>query len=191
MSLSFLHSVLLAALTALVSLPALAQQKLVAEKSEIRFVAKQMNVPTEGRFRKFSADIQFDLARPETAKAEIEVELGSIDLGSEEGETEVKRKPWFFIESFPKASFRGSGAKALGGGKFEMPGKLSIKGLTRELSLAFSVRQEGGNLVAEGSYPLKRLDFKIGEGAWSDTDTVANEVLVRYRVVLSGTPAKK
>ncbi len=186
----FTHWVWMIGLAAAVSFPAWAQQKLVPEKSEIRFVAKQMNVPTEGRFRKFNAAIQFDLARPEAAKAQIEVELGSIDMGSEEGETEVKRKPWFFIESFPKANFSGSGAKALGGGKFEMPGKLSIKGLSRDVSLAFSVRQEAGNLVAEGSYPLKRLDFKIGEGAWSDTDTVANEVLVRYRVVLSGTPAK-
>lgn len=186
-----LRLALLSGLALAAALPAMAQQKLVPEKSEIRFLAKQMNAPAEGRFRKFSADIQFDPARPDAAKAQIEVELGSIDLNSEEGETEVKRKPWFFVESFPRASFTGNGAKALGGGKFQLPGKLSIKGLTRDATLVFSVRQEGGNLIAEGSYPLQRLDFKIGEGAWADTDTVANEVLVRYRVVLSGTPAKR
>jgi len=31
---------------------------------------------------------------------------------------------------------------------------------------------------------VKRLDFKIGEGEWADTGTVANEVLVRVRMVL-------
>ncbi len=173
------------------TLPAWGQQQLVAEKSEIRFVARQMNVPTEGRFRKFSAEIQFDPARPEAARAAIEVDIASIDLGSDEGDIEVKRKPWFHIEAFPKAIFSGAGAKALGGGKYEMPGKLSIKGLARELTLAFTVRQDAGQLVAEGTYPLRRLDFKIGEGAWADTETVANEVLVRYRVVLTGTPAKR
>lgn len=178
-------------LFSLASAPAHAQQKLVTEKSEIRFVAKQMNVPTEGRFRKFSADIQFDPARPEAAKAQIEVDLGSIDMGNEDGETEVKRRPWFNIELFPKASFTGAAAKPLGGGRFEMPGKLGIKGIFRDVTLAFALRQEGGNLVAEGSYPLQRLDFKIGEGAWADTDTVANEVQVRFRVVLSGAPAKR
>ncbi|CAG0963744.1 Protein YceI [Burkholderiales bacterium] len=182
---------LIGLLVSLAVAPAHAQQKLVSEKSEIRFVAKQMNVPTEGRFRKFSADILFDPAKPETAKAQIEVDLGSIDMGSEEGETEVKRKPWFNVEFFPKASFTGAVAKPLGGGRFEMPGKLGIKGISRDVMLAFALRQEGGNLIAEGSYPLKRLDFKIGEGAWADTDTVANEVQVRFRVVLSGAPAKR
>lgn len=175
----------------LAAAPALAQQKVLAEKSEIRFIAKQMGVPTEGRFRKFGGDIQFDPSKPELAKAAIEVELGSIDMGTKEGEIEVRRKPWFHIDLFPKANFSGSGAKPLGGGRFEMPGKLAIKGISRDVVLTFTVRQETGNLVAEGAYPLKRLDFKIGEGAWSDTDTVADEVQVRFRVVLTGTPAKR
>lgn len=178
-------------LTLAFAAPTYAQQKLVPEKSEIRFAAKQMGVATEGRFRKFGAELEFDPARPEMARARIEVELGSIDLGNEDGEIEVRRKPWFNVDAFPKASFTGAGAKALGGGKFELAGKLAIKGVTQEVVLPFTVRQEGANLVAEGAYPLKRLEFKIGEGAWSDTDTVANEVLVRYRVHLSGTPAKR
>lgn len=175
----------------MVATPVLAQQKLVTERSEIRFVAKQMNVPTEGRFKKFGGEIQFDLAKPEAARAQLEVELGSIDLGSAEGEIEVRRKPWFNVDIFPKATFSGAVAKPLGGGRFEMPGKLGIKGISRDLVLAFTVRQEGGNLVAEGTYPLKRLEFKIGEGPWEDTDTVANEVPVRFRIVLSGAPAKR
>jgi hypothetical protein len=38
--------------------------------------------------------------------------------------------------------------------------------------------------TVEGHFTLKRLQFKIGEGAWSDTDTVADEVLVRFKFVL-------
>src|SRR5258708_22985738 len=64
---------------------AFAQQKVVPDKSYIRFVTKQMNVPVEGRFRKFDATVAFDPAKPDATKADFEVDLGSIDLGNEEG----------------------------------------------------------------------------------------------------------
>ena len=69
------------------ALPAFAQtaQKIVADKSHIRFAFKQMNVPVEGRFRKFDATVAFDPRKPEATKAEFEVDLVSIDLGNAEG----------------------------------------------------------------------------------------------------------
>jgi len=32
--------------------------------------------------------------------------------------------------------------------------------------------------------PLKRLAFNVGEGAWSDTETVADDVTVKFRLTL-------
>ena len=42
----------------------------------------------------------------------------------------------------------------------------------------------GGMRTVEGQFPLKRLQFRIGEGAWSDTETVADEVTVRFQFVM-------
>ena len=75
-------SLSLAAL-ALVSLPALAQQKLLPEQSEIAFVARQMGVPLEGKFRKFDAQVSFDVAKPQTSKIAFTVDVGSATLGSD------------------------------------------------------------------------------------------------------------
>jgi polyisoprenoid-binding protein YceI len=171
---------------ALVSLPfaIAAQQKIIPAKSQIRFVTRQMNVPVEGQFRKFDATVAFDPARPEAAKAQFEVDLGSIDLGNEEGETEARRKPWLNVPAFPKATFVASSVKALGGGKFEARGPLTIKGVSREVVAPFTFTEAGGVRTVEGQFPLKRLQYNIGEGQWSDTDTVADEVLVRFRFAL-------
>jgi hypothetical protein len=38
---------------------------------------------------------------------------------------------------------------------------------------------------------LKRLDYAIGEGVWSDTDTVANEVQVKFRISAVAGVVKK
>ena len=160
------------------------------DKSYIRFVSKQMNVPVEGRFRKFSANIVFDAKKPDATKAAFEVDLASIDLGNPDGETEVQRKTWFNTDAFPKAKFVSGAAKALGGDRFEVTGPLTIKGVAQNIAVIASVKTDAASVsVAEGKFPLKRLQFKIGEGQWADTDTVADEVEVRFKFVFSN--AKK
>lgn len=160
----------------------------VLEKSAVTFVSKQMNVPVEGRFRRFAAQLNFDPARPEAATAQLDIELASIDAGSSEANEEVKSKTWFNIKEFPLARFTSTGVKVLGGGRYEVTGKLVIKGRSRDVSAPFTLRQEGGNAVLEGAFALKRLQFGIGDGLWSDTDTVADDVQIRFRI--SATPRK-
>lgn len=163
---------------------------IILTASSIRFVSTQMGVAVEGGFRSFTGAVNVDLAKPEATRASIEVDLNSIDIGSEEAETEVKRKPWFNIAIFPKAQFVSTGVKALGGDRYEIRGKLSIKGISQDTVLAVTVKKMPNNtLVAEGSFPIKRLDFGIGEGAWSDTDTVADLVQVNFKIV-APTPPK-
>ena len=159
-------------------------QKIVADKSAIRFVTKQMNVPVEGAFRKFDATVAFDPAKPAATKAEFEVDLGSIDLGSAEGETEAKRKPWLDIQAFPKARFVATAVRQTAPGKYEATGALTIKGTTRTIVAPLTLAESAGVRIVEGQFTLKRLQFKIGEGEWSDTDTVADDVLVKFRFAI-------
>jgi polyisoprenoid-binding protein YceI len=161
-----------------------APQKIDGAKSYIRFVTKQMNVPVEGQFKKFDGTVAFDPAKPEATKAEFEVELGSIDLGNAEGDTEAKRKLWLNIDAFPKAKFVASSVKQTAPGKYEAAGALTIKGITQNVVAPFTLKDAAGTRTVEGQFPLKRLQYKIGEAQWSDTDTVADEVLVRFRLTL-------
>ena len=186
MTLRFLPTALIAGALAL---PALAQapQKVVADKSHIRFAFKQMNVPVEGRFRKFDATVAFDPKKPEATKAEFEVDLGSIDLGNAEGETEARRKPWLNVEAFPKAKFVAAAVKATGPGRYEATGPLTIKGATQNITAPFTLVDAGGVRTVEGQFGLRRLQFRIGDGPWADTETVADEVTVRFRFVIPST----
>ena len=163
------------------------------EKSQIAFVSKQMGVPVDGRFKKFDARIAVDPARPENGKAQLEIDLASIDTGSDDADAEVKGKSWFNAAAFPKASFVSSQVRALGGGRYEALGKLTIKGTTRDIAAPFTVKPEAGGAWFDGGFTLNRLQFKIGEGAWSDTSTVADEIQVKFKVFvageLAGTPA--
>src|SRR3982750_4486059 len=81
-----------------------AAQPVLYDKSRITCVSRQMNVPVEARFRKFTADINFDPARPETAKARIEIDMDSFDIDNAEVNDEAKDKAWFDARTFPKAT---------------------------------------------------------------------------------------
>ncbi len=90
---------------------------------------------------------------------------------------------------FPQASFQSSAIKAAGPGRFEVTGKLSIKGQVRDITVPVQLSQAGASSTASGAFTIKRLEFKVGEGEWADTSMLANDVQVRFKLVLTGVPA--
>ena len=169
-----------------------APQSIAQDKMEIRFVSRQMDAPVEGKFRKFKATVAFDRAKLEQSRALVEIDMASIELGLEEAETEVKGTPWFDTAKYPTATFASGSVKPLGGNKYEVAGKLTIKGTTRDIVAPLTITpKSGGTHDVAGSLVIKRLDFKIGEGSWSGTDTVANEVEIKFKLSLPAAPAAK
>jgi polyisoprenoid-binding protein YceI len=158
------------------------------DKSAITFVGRQMNVPTDGKFGKFALQLVFDPAKLNESRVQLDVDLASIDTGSADGNDEVKGKAWFDVKNYPTAKFVSSAVKSLGGNRYEVTGKMTIKGRSKDVTAPFTFKPEGQGGLFEGAFALKRLDFAIGEGAWSDTDTVANEVQVKFRI--SGTSGR-
>ena len=153
-----------------------------AAKSSLGFVSKQMGVAVDGRFKRFQTTLRFDPARPAAGKAEFRLELASIDTGVREADEEVVGKDWFDVARHPQASFVSREVKALGGGRFEALGDLTIKGVTRPVRAPFTFRESSGRAVFEGSLTILRGDFGVGSGAWADYGTVANEVELRFRI---------
>ena len=160
----------------------------VTGKSEIAFTMKQMGVNFDGRFKVWKADIVFQPAALDRSKASIDVDLASVDLASADSEAEARGPQWFNTAKFPIAHFASTSIRSVGGDRYEIAGQLSLKGVTRELVVPVVVKPDpAGNRVAEGGFSLKRLEYRIGEGEWADTGTVADDIRVRVRVVLQGS----
>jgi polyisoprenoid-binding protein YceI len=157
----------------------------VPGKSEIAFTMKQMGVNFDGRFKAWKADIVFKPAALDQSKATIDIDLASLDLASADSEAEARDPLWFNTSKFPVAHFASTSFKSLGGDRYEVAGKLALKGVTRDCVVPIAVKADAaGNRVAEGAFLLKRLEYKIGEGEWADTATVADDIRVRVRIVL-------
>jgi polyisoprenoid-binding protein YceI len=165
---------------------AFAQQKLVPAQSDISFVTKQMGVPLEGHFKKFDAQINFDTAKPDAAKIAFTIDTGSASLGAPESDAELPKAAWFNVAKFPQATFQSAAVKALGAGKYQITGKLTIKGNVKDVEVPVALTQANGITTAVGQFPIKRLTYKIGDGEWSDTSMVADDVLVKFKLAISG-----
>lgn len=178
-----LNKITLAALLSVSLIASAAALKADPAKSTVSATFKQMNVPIESKFKKFTAAIDYDAAKPDAAKATVEVDTASLDMGDPDYNKEVAKKEWFNAAQFPKATFVSSSIKAAGAGKLTVTGKLTVKGKTSDVTFPLTVKTEGGKQVFDGALPIKRLTYNIGEGEWKDTSMVADEVVLKFHVV--------
>ncbi len=180
---------LLTALFGAVAQPAMAQAKpatLQAAGSEIAFTTKQMGVPVEGKFTRFSAQIALDPKKPETGTVAFTIDTGSARFGSPELDAEVPKPTWLNVPKFPQASFQSSSVKAAGPGKFEVAGKLTIKGTVQNVVVPVQLTQAAAVSTATGTFTIKRLAFKVGENEWADTAMLADDIQIRFKLALTG-----
>ncbi|WPB57466.1 YceI family protein [Xylophilus sp. GOD-11R] len=186
LSTTLTRAALVSAAALLAAAPVFAQQALVPAQSQITFVSKQMGVPVEGQFRKFDAQVSFDPAQLAASKIAFTVDTGSATVGVKESDAELPKATWFNVPKFPQATFQSTAIKSLGGGKYEVAGKLSIKGNAQDLTVPVAMTQSGATTTATGAFAIKRLAFKIGENEWADTSMVADDVQVKFKLALTG-----
>ncbi len=152
-------------------------------RSSVVAVSKQMGVAVEGRFKRFSAQVSFDPGKPGSGSARVEMDIASFDLGGEEFTREALNTEWLDVARYPKSVFVSDTIRTVGSGRFEATGKLTLKGITLPVTIPFIIRNEAKLQVFEGTLPIRRLQYRIGDGAWKDTTTVADEVLIKFRIV--------
>jgi polyisoprenoid-binding protein YceI len=184
-------SVLAFALLSATVAHAVEYREVLSKESTVMFGYTQMGVLMEGQFNKFTAQLAFDPARLDKARASIEIDIASIDTGVDEANEEVVGKQWFNAQTYPTASFVSDGLKSLGGNRYEASGKLSIKSRSRDVVVPVTFTNVGGRGQFDGVLNIKRLDYAIGEGAWSDVGTVANEIQIKFHFVVTAAPNKK
>lgn len=160
-------------------------------QSKIQFIYKEMNVPIDGSFKKFHAQLNFNPDKPSQATAKITIALASVDAGSSEANNEVAGPLWFNTKAFPTAHFVATAIKPVQKNHFVVTGTMTIKGKSHTFNTPATFHLNGQHAVFEGTFVLKRADFNIGEGMWADFGTVANEVQIKFRLVATSTDNKK
>jgi len=160
---------------------ALADPAIDASKSNIIATFKQENVPVDAPFKSFTGHIDYNPAQPAAAKASLEVDTGSLDLGSPDYNAEVKKKNWLDAGAFPKAVFSSTAVKPGAAGHFDASGTLTLKGKMLTLTIPVAVSKAGAANVYDGVFEISRKFFAIGDPEWNDV--VDDKVRVKFHLV--------
>ncbi len=182
-------AIALALLLSALDASAIEYNQVQLNQSKVSFGYKQMGVPMEGKFGKFAAQVAFDPDRLGSAHARIDIALASVDSGSSDADESVQGKLWFDTKNYPVASFVSTGIRPLGGNRYQATGKLTIKGKTLDVTSPVILTVNGNSAQFDGSFTVKRLSYGVGIGEWTDLDTVADDIQIRFHLVVLASPS--
>jgi len=163
-------------------------------KSTLEFTFVQAGAKSGGRFARFTANIDFAAANPAAGRFDVNIDIGSVDTRDKDRDTQLRAPELFDGVKFPRAQFEASSFAAKGNG-FEGSGKLSLRGVSRDVPVAFTFETltEAGRPVAylKGTATVKRLQFGVGQGEWKSTEWIEDEVDVAFNLRLQPRAASK
>ena len=163
----------------LLAMSTAAAQGVLVDKSDIRFVAKQMGVNVEGRFAS-GRPMSCSCRRRSTSPGPSSTSISRASTSRAPSRRPSSRAPHGSIRpGFPVPISPRPESRIWAAASTRSPGRSRSRAWPRPAWCRSPSRTDAaGNRVAEGKFSLKRLDYRVGEGLWADTDTVANDVIV-------------
>lgn len=166
------------------SVPAVARAEPVfVPTSSITVTFRMLGIAVNAPFTRFTANIDFDSTKPESASAQFTIDVSSLDLGDPEYTKEVLDVEWFDAVNYPIATFVSNTLKVVSSSELEASGMLTIKGQTVEVRFPVIIRDSGTQRAYDGVVHISRTAFGVGTGQWLKTNVVADDVTISVHAV--------
>jgi len=150
----------------------------VHDDSRLGFEATQGGSTFEGSFSDWRAEIAFSPDDLTASAVTVEVAIGSFDANARDRNSTAMGEQWFAVEDHPTAVFETADFRHLEGDRYEAVGDLTIKGVSREVVLPFTLTIEGDTARMDGALTLLRTEWNLGTGDWSTGEVVGLDVRV-------------
>jgi len=169
-----------------------------SSRSELGFVTSYSGEPVKGVFKRWSAQIAFDPDDLPNSHISVSVDTGSVGTGVEEQDGALIGTEWFSTKLFPQARFVAKEIRrSQGPDAFEAHGELTLRGITKPVTVSFTASSSSSELSMTGSASVDRSAFDVGTGSWSSAELVPLRVAVHFDLKarpasggnLTGTPA--
>ncbi|MGW6944099.1 YceI family protein [Streptomyces xanthophaeus] len=139
-----------------------------AAHSSIGFTVRHAMVTNvRGSFTEHEGTLRLDGSDPARSTASIDVKIASVDTGIADRDGHLRGSDFFDAELFPLMTFRSSEARQLGGDAYRITGELTIKDVTRPLSVDLEFNGSATDVYGaervgfEGSAEILRSDWGL------------------------------
>ena len=148
----------------------------------LTFAFVQAGAESQGAFKQFAAELTWDAARPAAGSLKVTVQTGSLDTQDKDRDDALRGSDLFDSKQYPAAQFAADSFAKRANGGLEAVGKLTLRGVTRDLRLPVTVKVSATGVELSGEVTIKRLDYGVGQGEWKSTEWVGDEVKLQYHV---------
>ncbi|MGC1549655.1 MAG: YceI family protein [Rhodanobacter sp.] len=138
----------------------------------------------DGHFDTWTAVISYDPAHLANSKFDVTVDLASAKTGDKDRDGALPGTDFFDVAKFPKAHFVTTGFRQ-NGAQVIADGQLTLRGVTKPVSLNVTFKPQGTGATLDVSSTLKRLDYGVGGGDYTDTSVIGADVKVTAHLVLT------
>lgn len=155
--------------------------QIVPVGSTIKFSAIQNGAPITGEFKTFTGTINFDPSQLSSSNVRIVVNTDSVSTSYGEIADTLKTADWFNVKVFPQAVFTANNFTKTGDKTYQANGTLTIRNKTLPVTLIFNLDEYAATKAhATGSTTIKRTLFGVGQGDWSSTDQIKDDVQINF-----------
>ena len=151
--------------------------------SALRFASSFGGEAFSGAFRRWDADIRFDPANLAGSSVTATIDVASATTGGADRDQALPTADFFDAAHFPKATFTARSFTAVGAGRYQAGGVLTLRGVAKPLTLPFTLTITGAQARMIGAVALNRLAFGVGQNEWKATSAVPATVTVNLTVV--------
>lgn len=145
--------------------------------ASVVFYIKNAGVEVDGSFSGLRATVNFDPDDLANSKISASVAVNTIKTGIDLRNKHLKGKPYFYAEKYPRISME-SVSFTKNGSKFTGQFKLTIRDVTKTVSIPFTFTESNGKGVFSGELELNRLDYNVGSSSWTLADDVKVKILL-------------
>ena len=141
-----------------------------SDHSVAAFSVRHMMISdVHGQFNRISGTIQFDTDDIAHSSVEAEIDVSGIYTGISKRDEHLRSPDFFDVEKYPKITFKSSGSESTAGRRFKVTGDLTMRGVTRQVTLEVEYSgpvkdpfEEGGMSIGFTAYArINREDYGI------------------------------
>lgn len=159
----------------------------VQASGALTFASQYQGEVFTGQFPGFRTTLTFDPKAPKAAKLDVTIPLAGATTRNGDRDSTLQSADFFNVGKFAQARYTANGFRPLGGNKYAADGTLTLRGVSKPVTLTFTWTP-GAQPVLAGKATVKRLDFGVGGGDWADIELIPNAVAISTKVTFSPAP---
>jgi len=148
----------------------------------LSFSFMQAGAENKGSFRQFATELVYDPKNPASGSLKVTVQTASLETQDKDRNDTLAGADLFDVKKYPTAQYVANSFAKRADGQLEAIGKLTLRGVTKDLRVPLNLRPAGNDYELSGEVALRRLDFGVGQGEWQSTEWVGNDVKLQYKV---------